>query len=433
MVRNSIVFPFNDDVERVHTIWIENISLQLHGSTSEEEQLLGSNQSIKEIQSHIESNRPYIYLPPEICGQIANLLGLQYNQKLSLYLASNQTYLKLTTELQPNLTFSMTPINRNSNPVKPVNITLPYKSLIMKLDYPFANYSVPTWYVPIRQATDPKQYVLGRTFLQNAYLVSDYERKSFSLHEAKLEAPAGPTPLLRSISAQNLQINTLDSWKVHKNSFPRPIIIGTTIGCVVVIILITVIFACMWHKRRAKNPESRVQGDATPTQELSGNPARLEKGIDKPSHLYEADSGVVYESPDSATAHTGATIAGSEVPDTSVSLAPLEMPDTSITPSRSHDAFHNASSAMETSAVSSISPNMPSSIDGENKSSQPGPEKSQNTTNTPQNAENAVENNKLVVNQSTTLQPASPIPQTPLEYYDRSAKDKSISSNLRKD
>jgi hypothetical protein len=408
MVRNSVIFPFHDDVERVHTVWIERMSLQRHGSTLEDGQLIGSNQPVRDIQSHLESNRPFIYLPPEVCDQISNMLGLDYNKKLDFYLVSNQTYTRLTNTIQPNLTFSITPITRSNNPVPPVNITLPYTSLILKLDYPFADYSKPTWYVPIRAATNPKQYVLGRTFLQNAYLVSDYERQSFSIHEAKLEAPVGPVPLLRNISAQNLNVSTLDSWRINtrdsrlgkETSLSKLAIVGIAIGSIVTVLLVTLLFSCLWRRRRAKAMEIRGDGDSDRVYEVSEKSAAHELAIEKPPQLHEADSSAVYEIPDSATRTTGMTNSGStltEMPDASIS-EPFEMPDSSTTSAQSSGSSNDTS-----------------------KSSHQGSNNIPSSRNNRRATETINEDGRLAVKQHVERPPATPIQQTPHEYYDRSA------------
>jgi hypothetical protein len=85
-----------------------------------------------------------------------------------------------------------------------VNITLPYDAFDLQLSYPYlpnTTYADPSkYYFPLRQAANETQYVLGRAFLQEAYLITDYERNNFSIHQAVHNAS-----LLGNISLVNIQ------------------------------------------------------------------------------------------------------------------------------------------------------------------------------------------------------------------------------------
>jgi hypothetical protein len=69
-----------------------------------------------------------------------------------------------------------------------------------------------TWYFPIKQARNPIQYVLGRAFLQNVYLISDYEREAFSVHSVRA-SESGMASLIRKILPGNAT-GTLNSWEL---------------------------------------------------------------------------------------------------------------------------------------------------------------------------------------------------------------------------
>lgn len=61
-------------------------------------------------------------------------------------------------------------------------IRLPLEALAQTLSYPLSTES--QLYVPIRRAINPAQYVLGRTFLQEAFVTVNYNLSKFSVHQA---------------------------------------------------------------------------------------------------------------------------------------------------------------------------------------------------------------------------------------------------------
>ena len=131
------------------------------------------------ILSYIESARSYIYLPTHVCDLVADQLHLSYDTELDQYLISNTTHNQLLRD-QPSLTFQLAPTLNSS---QSVSIKLPYSSLSLLLQFPWVQND--TWYFPIKRATNPQQYTLGRAFLQSAYLISDYDRRVFSIHNVR--------------------------------------------------------------------------------------------------------------------------------------------------------------------------------------------------------------------------------------------------------
>lgn len=78
------------------------------------------------------------------------------------YLVDNTTHANLTA-MNPVLTFTLGNTVTGGNTT---TISLPYAAFDLKASYPI--YETPTNYFPLRRATDPSQYTLGRVFLQEA-------------------------------------------------------------------------------------------------------------------------------------------------------------------------------------------------------------------------------------------------------------------------
>jgi hypothetical protein len=128
----------------------------------------------------IDSTTPFIWLPEETCRQFERALGLTWNSTTNLYLLNNETVHNTLVQLNLTFAFSLSPEAGSSDEVV---IEVPYTSLDLEISFPYVNTTSFVKYFPIKRATE-SQYTLGRAFLQNAYLVVDYERGNFSVNQA---------------------------------------------------------------------------------------------------------------------------------------------------------------------------------------------------------------------------------------------------------
>lgn len=131
------------------------------------------------LQLAIDAGVSQLWLPKVICDKLAESLGLTFDSSTELYLVNDTTRTKLL-DLAPEFTFILA---ANATSDETVNIVLPYAAFDLTVSQPFYNTS--RRYFPIRRAADEKLYVLGRTFLQEAYLVVDWERGNFSVSQAQ--------------------------------------------------------------------------------------------------------------------------------------------------------------------------------------------------------------------------------------------------------
>ncbi|KAL5330223.1 hypothetical protein ACEPPN_003748 [Leptodophora sp. 'Broadleaf-Isolate-01'] len=148
-------------------------------------QLLSATDRVSAI---IDSSTPYLWLPQAVCERFAQSLGLTYNASLNLYtFDGNQSQHDTLGASSLSFTFSLSDIS--STPAT-VDITLPYAAFDLQLTYPaipftnFGDANSTKYYFPLRQAANEAQYTIGRAFLQEAYVITDYERNTFSVHQA---------------------------------------------------------------------------------------------------------------------------------------------------------------------------------------------------------------------------------------------------------
>jgi hypothetical protein len=144
------------------------------------------------INAAIDSTVSQMWLPLGVCDQLAATFNLTYDRITGLYTLNASAYQKLQ-DMNPTFTFKIAAADNSNGPTE---ITLPYAALDLVAEAPIYNQSTP--YFPIRRAMNDSQLTLGRVFLQNAYLVVDWERNKFTI---------GPS----SINEDTYDIETISS------------------------------------------------------------------------------------------------------------------------------------------------------------------------------------------------------------------------------
>lgn len=172
----SSSYKFFSDQSRDLSIGIQSIST----NASADNTVLQSGL----ISMFIDSSVAEIYLPLDACQAFEKAFGLTYNTTLEMYLVSDSLHSKLTSE-NPAVTFEITTAITGGSSF---NITFPYASFDLTANPPLVKSS--SRYFPLKRAANDTQYVLGRTFLQEAYLIVDYERGNFSVHPRVWNASA---------------------------------------------------------------------------------------------------------------------------------------------------------------------------------------------------------------------------------------------------
>ncbi|EQL01006.1 Eukaryotic aspartyl protease family protein [Ophiocordyceps sinensis CO18] len=148
----------------------------------------------------IDSSTPYLWLPEPVCTRFAAALNLTYNSTYELYTLSNDLYRLYTAKNSLYFTFSLTSFDNHDNFGLPlevpglVNITLPLQAFVSVLEYPSARgaikYGDPAVpYFALRKSKNDT-FVIGRTFLQESYLITKFDESLYSVHQALFPANA---------------------------------------------------------------------------------------------------------------------------------------------------------------------------------------------------------------------------------------------------
>ncbi len=212
--------------------------------------------------SFLDSTVPYIYLPAAACKLFENAFGIVWNDTAQLYLVNTTQHILLQTQ-NPSVTFTL---GSNSTSSK-VNITLPYAAFDLTASYPLVNGT--ERYFPLKRADNDTQYTLGRAFFQEAYVITDYERRNFSVSQCKwVSAP----PNIVAITPPS-------NGAATSQPPPRGAIAGITVGGALLILFVALLYFFWWRPRQRKRKAvDLAAGVATKPQEyikpeLEGSPA----------------------------------------------------------------------------------------------------------------------------------------------------------------
>ena len=170
-VPNNITFDFSSNQARDLSVGLQSIRLLTPNQSSIE--LLPSP-----IETLIDATVPQIWLPVAACQLFEKAFHLVYNDTIGLYFFSSTN----PPMQNSTLSFQIAPTTANASAV---NITIPFAALNLHLtsDYP-GNNPKNTQYFPLHRAANGSQYTLGRSFLQQAYVIANYERRTFSVSQA---------------------------------------------------------------------------------------------------------------------------------------------------------------------------------------------------------------------------------------------------------
>ncbi|KAI7283290.1 acid protease [Hortaea werneckii] len=129
----------------------------------------------------IDSTVSQLWLPQSVCDLFASAFGLTFDTTTGFYLVNETTHEQLL-QSNPSISFMLGPNTTTTSAsaaADTINIVLPYAAFDLQAEIPLYNSS--TNYFPIRVAANESQYTLGRTFLQEAYLFVDWERRNMTL------------------------------------------------------------------------------------------------------------------------------------------------------------------------------------------------------------------------------------------------------------
>lgn len=192
---------------------------------------------------NLDFTLPYLWLPESVCDRIADFFKLKFDNTTGLYLMDNDVHAK-TVAQNPSFTFAF----GDSLSVKDtVSIDLPYAAFDVQASWPIYNDS--RNYFPIRCAANATQYTLGRAIMQEAYMIVDFERGNFSLHQAAF--PASNAQKIVAIPAKDARIH-------EKDGLSNGSIAGIATRSVIFAALLIILIALLVRRCRLRTQSQSV-------------------------------------------------------------------------------------------------------------------------------------------------------------------------------
>jgi hypothetical protein len=261
----------------------------------------------------LTSQVPSIWLPLSACRAFEEAFDLVWNETRQLYLLDEAQVTSLQSR-NPNITFTLSSGLPDSE--DRLNVTLPYEAFNLNTTFPEDGTS--HYWFPLQRAANDTQYTLGRTILQEIYMVADYEHGAMTLYEAVY-----PDSKVTSKIVTICPIGSTTCKSGHGSALAPGAIAGIAVGGAVVFVLTLVV---LWYKcwRKPSGTESKsatskgnrdsittwvggvekAEMDATsPTTQASPRPHEMESYYSPPKP--ELDSG--YTSPHAPTGSASAS------------------------------------------------------------------------------------------------------------------------------
>ncbi|RDW85871.1 hypothetical protein BP5796_04196 [Coleophoma crateriformis] len=219
----------------------------------------------------IDSTVPEMWLPADVCDAFESAFGLEYDTTWGLYLLDASTHENL---LSLNPTITITLANQKSGG-STTDIVFPYTSFDLNVSAPI--YNGTSKYFPLKRATDENQYTLGRVFLQEAYVTTHYNSRTFNVSQCIFSDSAS-----ERIVALPATLPTAASTATSSSSSnPRPagtsnhklsagamagIVIGAVLGVLAIIGVIALF--CLRRRRRSSQAAKENSRPRTPVAEI---------------------------------------------------------------------------------------------------------------------------------------------------------------------
>jgi hypothetical protein len=250
----------------------------------------------RNVYAFIDSTVAEIWLPRSACVQFEQAFNLTFDPVTQLYLIDDAKHSALR-HLSPNISFTLSPAPP-ANGGSTVTVTLPYAAFDLTARPPYRNLTSDSRYFPLRRAANDGQITLGRTFLQEAYLMVDWERQNFSVSQVAwipnaekkivtIVPPGGGSP------SENDATEVVESAPALSNGS----IIGIAVSIFVVATIIATLSLLLWRANRRKREEAKAKKiediELSGQESTNGHKAELDASEESSRTVFEKDAVIV--------------------------------------------------------------------------------------------------------------------------------------------
>ncbi|KAK4239380.1 acid protease [Achaetomium macrosporum] len=288
---NSVSFSMADDITRDLVVALQSIGYS--GSISAT--LLSDP-----IDIMIDSTDPNLWLPADVCDAFEEAFGLTLDSESGLYLV-NETHRNTLLDSSAQVSFRLSDVKSGGDTV---TIFLPYAAFDLTAGNPLVKNA--THYFPLKRANSSAQYTLGRTFLQEAYLSVDYERKAFNV--SACEWNQGATESIFTITPKDS--NSGESGDGSSSSsghsgLSAGAIAGIVVACVVVALIVGTVLILRYRRKWLSKGFAIAAKDPPPDESVLKGPV-----FNSPSARHDStpDSSVPFSAADVSATRSRSTV-----------------------------------------------------------------------------------------------------------------------------
>lgn len=313
LIPNDLTFIFAPDNERDLVVGL--VDLTATTTTMSNIPLHASH----DVTLFLDSTVAELWLPVGICKAFEDAFGLKYDATTDLYLVDDALHKKLL-DANPSVTFTL---GQKYSTDATVQITLPYAAFDLQASAPYRGLQQKTRYFPIRRGNDSSQWILGRTFFQEAYLTVDWERQNFSV--SAIDWTFGkPSSIIPIVSPQYAE----QHYGSAKKSLSTAAIIGAAVGggfgCALLFSLMG-----LWYWRRRQNRKLEAIKAQYEAEAAAAKVTKKENQDEPPTSPVEEHPIHVFPkaelSGESATRHELSTADKEKLPSIAVEAATTEI------------------------------------------------------------------------------------------------------------
>jgi hypothetical protein len=264
---NNVSFSFGADFSRDLLVSLQSVTYDTAGSSP----LLASS-----IDIFIDSLITEIWLPANVCEAFARQFNLTWNEQGQLYFVGEEAHAILVKQ-NPTFTFKVGPAGGGGETVE---IVLPYAAFDLNLTAPIVGND--TRWFPLKQAQNSTQYTLGRVFLQEAYVIADYERHNFSISQILFPSTSVAANLV-AIHPPGHETN--DTTNITATSTKRGLQTGAIAGIAiagVATLALVAIAALLWRRKKKRHELADTSVQRPAGQEHTHNAVDLTPDAAKP-------------------------------------------------------------------------------------------------------------------------------------------------------
>lgn len=224
---------------------------------------------------NVNSAVTQLWLPENVCNYFEEAFGLLYDEDTGLYLVNNTMHEQLRDN-NPRLTFTVGSVGE----IDSTSIKLDYNALDLRVGIP--RYNESTNYFPLRRAANESQYTLGRVFLQEAYMIVDWERNNFTIGQAATSIrdqniilmfpPSASTTATSSSPSASISAETSNNTSEQDSKLSPGAIAGIVIA---IIALLALALLCVSLRRRRAGRHNKQRSQPPDYQETYSEPKPL--------------------------------------------------------------------------------------------------------------------------------------------------------------